>query len=90
MEQTVQCRGSHDGVARKDFSPVAKGFVRGEDDGAVVVVKPLVYDYRSMFLGLLPLIYGVFPNVARTTIITLVLGEEFRRSLGSVGLKFSR
>lgn len=28
----------HDGVAGKDLGPVAEGFIRGEDDGAVVVV----------------------------------------------------
>src|SRR5687768_13747345 len=38
MQQPVQCGGSHDGVTGKDLGPVAESFIRGEDDGAVVVV----------------------------------------------------
>ena len=38
MEQAVQGGGGHDGIAGKDFGPVAEGFVGGENDGAVVVI----------------------------------------------------
>ena len=38
MQQAIEsCRG-HDRVARKDFGPVTEGFIRGEDDGTVVIV----------------------------------------------------
>ena len=39
MEQAVQGGGGHDGIAGKDFGPVAEGFVGGENDGAVVVIR---------------------------------------------------
>ncbi len=53
MEQPVQCGRSHDGVAGKDFGPVAESFVRGEDDGAVVIIALRDHLKEETGLGLI-------------------------------------
>jgi len=38
MEQAVQSRGDHDGIAGKDLAPIGKGLVAGQHNGLLFFV----------------------------------------------------